>query len=120
MANSKRYVWKDNTEPPKNYIWIRLNDSGSYIGTYEYKHGRWEKIKEMDSGSGLEGLYVLLKSDAKIIYANDLLGNQTEIPYSDQVSNATIAQRTADGRLKCAEAVDSDDAVTRADICWNE
>lgn len=41
---AKKVVWKDNTTPPTNYIWMRTDASGNVIGVYEYINGSWTKV----------------------------------------------------------------------------
>ena len=56
MNDVKKPIWRDNTEPPKNYIWMKLSDSGSYLGTFEWNPlvERWVQIS-MGGGSAVEG-----------------------------------------------------------------
>lgn len=127
MFKPKKQIWKDNTEPPKNYIWMRLNDSGSYLGTYEYNGDRWVLIKSKDtSDSGSTATcncsekFVYISKNANVVYANDPSGKQTVIKYSNSSMNNSLAMRTVDGRLKSKPAKESDDVVTLNDVCWNE
>ena len=41
---AKKTIWKDNSTPPTNYIWMRTDASGNVIGVYEYTNGSWVKI----------------------------------------------------------------------------
>ena len=120
MFKPKKQVWRDNTEPPKNYIWERLNESGSYIGTFEYNGERWVKIKDSkpsgDGGSCTCGdKFVLITDEAKILYGTDEAGNAKFVLYSENPISST-----SDGRIKSADAKEENDVVTYKDICWNE
>lgn len=46
-------VWDSNTEPPKNYIWVR---SDGYAYEYDYKTRQWVKCSIM-GGSGITCLF---------------------------------------------------------------
>lgn len=117
MFKPKKQMWRDNTEPPKNYIWERLNESGSYIGTYEYNGSRWVRIRDKDSNPGSSGNFVYVKVEPKIVYANDKDGKQTSLKYSENADPDTLALRTVDGRIKSASARENNDVVTFQDIC---
>lgn len=125
MFKPKKQVWRDNTEPPKNYIWERLNESGSYIGTFEYNGERWVKIKD-SKPSGDEGTctcgdkFVLITDEAKILYGTDEAGNAKFVLYSENPISSTVVTRTSDGRIKSVDAKEENDVVTYKDICWNE
>lgn len=129
MFKPKKQIWRDNTEPPKNYIWERLNESGSYIGTYEFNGDRWVRIRDKKSDGGDSGdggncscgdKFVPLSKNASIVYTNDSSGNTKFVTYSEKASNNTFVVRTKDGRIKSNEAKEKDDVVTFQDICWNE
>lgn len=129
MMKPKKQIWRDNTEPPKNYIWVRLNESGSYLGTYEHNGYRWVKIRDTKSESGgsssgttcdCDGKFVYIKKTPEIVYATDKSGNQAEVKYSSDIVNNALVMRTSDGRLKSNPAKDLNDVVTLKDICWHE
>lgn len=44
MRNIKK-VWRDNTMPPTNYIWMKTNMNNELIGVYEWLNGQWHRIK---------------------------------------------------------------------------
>lgn len=124
MFKPRKQVWRDNTEPPKNYIWEKLNESGSYIGTFEFNGERWVKIKDSNpsggSGCSCDGKYVPLTNKPKIVYGTDENGKEKVISYSEDPMAQSIAFRMQDGRLKSSNAKEKDDVVTLTDICWNE
>lgn len=37
-------IWRDNTMPPTNYIWMRTNKKDQLIGVYEWLNGQWCRI----------------------------------------------------------------------------
>lgn len=127
MYKAKKQIWRDNTEPPKNYIWERLNDSGSYIGTYEFNGCRWVKIRNSNSSVSpgenpctCKDKYVTISNSKNVVYATDSNGSQVQIPYLESVSKNTIVQRTSDGRIKSKEAKESGDVLTFNDLVWHE
>lgn len=126
MFKPRKQVWRDNTEPPKNYIWEKLNDSGSYVGTFEYNGDRWVKIKDAssDTPSGescsCDDKFVYITKEKQIVYANGKDGKQSYIPYDTAPTGNSLVMRTEDGRIKSTEAKEEKDVVTLKDICWNE
>jgi len=125
MFKPRKQVWRDNTEPPKNYIWEKLNESGSYVGTFEYNGERWIKIKDgKPSGDGdncsCDSKFVTLSDETKIVYTNDERGNLNFIIYSENPVNTSFVIRTSDGRIKSNDAKEENDVVTLKDILWNE
>lgn len=122
----KKQTWRDNTEPPKNYIWERLNDSGSYIGTFVFNGERWVKIKDSESSSGGSGScncndkFVAKSNTASIVYGTDKTGSQTTLPYSETITANTVVKRNASGRIKSKDAAELDDVLTLKALVWNE
>ena len=49
MRNIKT-IWRDNTMPPTNYIWMRTNMRNELLGVYEWLNGHWHRIKFDGSG----------------------------------------------------------------------
>ena len=49
MRNTKK-IWRDNTMPPTNYIWMRVNLRNELIGVYEWLNGHWYKININSGG----------------------------------------------------------------------
>ena len=70
MLNTKT-VWRDNTMPPTNYIWMRTNMKNQLIGVYEWLNGKWHRIKLNDGGcdtySRAEMDYLLEYTEEEII-----------------------------------------------------
>mgnify|MGYP004552134463 CR=1 FL=1 len=126
MFKPRKQIWRDNTEPPKNYIWEKLNESGSYVGTFEFNGERWVKIKDSSSenpGGGscsCDDKFVYITKEKRIVYANGNDGKQSYIPYDTAPTENSLVMRTGDGRIKSAEAKEEKDVVTLKDICWNE
>lgn len=38
-------IWRDNTMPPTNYIWMRTNLNKELVGIYEWYNGKWHPIE---------------------------------------------------------------------------
>ena len=55
---AKKTIWKDNTTPPTNYIWMRTDASGNVIGIYEYTNGSWVKIASTRGTAASNGVIV--------------------------------------------------------------
>ena len=49
---TKKIIWEDNNEPPKNYIWVKSDGNA-----YEFNHitRQWEKIMSSNGGGGGSG-----------------------------------------------------------------
>lgn len=63
---AKKTIWKDNTTPPTNYIWMRTDASGNVIGVYEYINGAWTKIAAARGVSSSNG--TITSSNGPVIY----------------------------------------------------
>lgn len=63
---AKKVVWKDNTTPPTNYIWMRTDASGNVIGVYEYINGSWTKVAAARSLASSNG--TITSSSGEIPY----------------------------------------------------
>lgn len=37
-------IWRDNTMPPTNYIWMRTNVKNELVGIYEWYNGKWNEV----------------------------------------------------------------------------
>lgn len=114
---AKKQFWKDNTTPPTNFIWCKLNDFGQIEGVYEHNGVRWVKIASGNSESG-DGVPTTSKPNK--IYATDLNGNQITIDYNIDIVPNTIAIRTDYGSLRGAYPKKEDDLVPSKMMMWNE
>lgn len=114
---AKKQIWKDNTMPPTNFIWCKLNEFGQIEGVYEHNGRYWVKIASGGGGSS-EG--VPTTSLPNKIYATDLSGNQITIDYSVNTAPNTIAVRTNYGSLRGAFPQQEDDLVPSKMMMWNE
>ena len=43
-------IWRDNTMPPTNYIWMEINLKGELIGVYEWYNCKWTPISICPDG----------------------------------------------------------------------
>jgi hypothetical protein len=55
---AKKTIWKDNSTPPTNYIWMRTDASGNLMGIYEYINGSWIKIASSRAISASNGTVI--------------------------------------------------------------
>ena len=63
---AKKTIWKDNSTPPTNYIWMRTDASGNVIGVYEYLNGSWVKIA---AGRGINASNgTVLSNNGSVVY----------------------------------------------------
>lgn len=37
-------IWRDNTMPPTNYIWMKTNLKNELVGIYEWYNGKWHEV----------------------------------------------------------------------------
>lgn len=108
MLNSKT-IWRDNTMPPTNYIWMRTNMKNQLIGVYEWLNGRWRRIKISDGGcdtySRSEIDYLLEYTEQEIIRKiNDgeyqitgiTIDDEIDATSSNPVENRVIAEALSD------------------------
>lgn len=57
-------IWRDNTMPPTNYIWMKTDLKKKLIGIYEWYNGKWHEIELDDRGqeqSDFSNLFDLTK-----------------------------------------------------------
>lgn len=101
---AKKLIWKDNTEPPKDRIWIKLDNTGNVTGIYEFNGNNWIKI-----ATGTAENMTIVSLDGSVI---TVLGDQTVTPN-------TIAVRTETGQLRAADPIVEEDLVTLKMMMWN-
>lgn len=90
---AKKIVWKDNTTPPTNYIWMKTDASGNVIGVYEYINGSWAdvEVKTTDSLSG-----TIPSNSGKIPYYSTMEQS------SDQIDLSGVVYRDENGIAQVA------------------
>lgn len=96
---AKKVVWKDNTTPPTNYIWMRTDASGNVIGVYEYINGSWTKVtvaKGLASSNG-----TIISSSGEIRYYSTMEQGSVEadlsgVVYRDENGIAQVATLPGD------------------------
>lgn len=113
---AKKLIWKDNTEPPKDRIWIRLDETGNVIGIYEYNGVKWVKIATGSVNNSGGGTWTGTAENMKII---TLDGEVLTVEGSQLAIPDTIAVRTSTGQLKAADPISEDDLVTLKLMMWN-
>lgn len=91
---AKKTVWKDNTTPPTNYVWMRTDAAGNVIGVYEYINGSWVKVS---SGRGLDSSNgTIVSSNGEIVYYSTMEQGSLEddlsgVVYRDENGIAQVA-----------------------------
>lgn len=114
---AKKLIWKDNTEPPKDRIWIRLDDIGNVIGIYQYNGDKWIKIATGSANSDNSGgTWTGTAENMKIV---TLEGDVIDAKADQSITPNTVAVRTSTGQLKAADPVSEDDLVTLKLMMWN-
>jgi len=63
---AKKTIWKDNTVPPTNYIWMRTDAAGNVVGVYEYINGSWTKIAAARGVSSSNG--TIVTNNGTVVY----------------------------------------------------
>lgn len=73
---AKKTIWKDNTTPPTNYIWMRTDASGNVLGVYEYTNGSWMKIA---AGRGIASSNgTIVTNNGTVVYYTTMEQGATE------------------------------------------
>lgn len=96
---AKKIIWKDNTTPPTNYIWMRTDASGNTIGIYEYTNGSWIKIGSSRGVSASNG--TVISNGGEVIYYSTMEQgmsgtNLAGIVYRDENGVAQVATLSED------------------------
>lgn len=112
---TKKQIWRDNTEPPKNYIWKNTSDAGVELGTYIYNGKAWVKIANGQGNSGSVSPSVI-----NSIYASDEEGRTTTLKYSKDAEPLTLVQRTETGAIRAAEPTSENEVVTMNMLIWQQ
>lgn len=91
---AKKVVWKDNTIPPTNYIWMRTDASGNVIGVYEYINGSWTKVTAVRGLASSNG--TIISSSGEIPYYSTMEQGSAEadlsgVVYRDENGVAQVA-----------------------------
>lgn len=80
---AKKTIWKDNSTPPTNYIWMRTDASGNVIGVYEYTNGSWVKIA---AGRGINASNgTVLSNNGSVVYYTTMEQGAEELNLSGLV-----------------------------------
>lgn len=82
-------IWRDNTMPPTNYIWMRTNVKNELIGVYEWLNGKWHKID--------------------IDYEDKDVYTKTEVDILLQVTEAEIIRKISIGEYSIGDIVIDDE-----------
>lgn len=121
---AKKVLWQDNTVPPTNYLWLRMDAKGKIMGLYEHNGLTWVKIagenkfpSDNPTSGSCDGC-VQTSETPNSVYVTDLSGKQITINYSQAPVPDTIVQRTSTGSIKSAKPQDSDEVVVREMLEW--
>ena len=96
---AKKQIWRDNTEPPKNYIWKKTSDAGVELGTYIYNGKAWVKIANGPGNAGSVSPSVI-----NSIYASDEEGRTTTLKYSkDEEYTIGVVLQKQNGKTLATE-----------------
>lgn len=90
MRNIKK-IWRDNTMPPTNYIWMKTNINDELIGVYEWLNGQWHRIKFGGD------------SDYRDVYS------KTEIDYLLQYTEQEIIRKLIEGEYEIDDFIIDDE-----------
>lgn len=121
-------IWRDNTMPPTNYIWMKTNLRKELVGIYEWYNGKWHEIALNNDGSGTDS-YTKVEVDTLLRYTeqeivrklatgeykilvDDFLSLESENPVQNKVITAAL-----DLKLDKQEFYDS--AIPEEDYPWN-
>lgn len=55
IAMAKKVLWKDNTMPPTNFLWLKINAIDEIEGLFEWNGKRWVKIASGEPGGDKPG-----------------------------------------------------------------
>ena len=92
MRNIKK-IWRDNTMPPINYIWMKTNINDELIGVYEWLNGQWHRIKFGGD------------SDYRDVYS------KAEVDYLLQYTEQEILRKLIEGEYEIEDLI-IDDALS--------
>ena len=106
---AKKTVWKDDTIPPTNYIWVKTDTVGGVQGVYEHDGRKWVKIATGEGGGGC------MTGDG-IINVTDLHGHPMKINFSKAPDANTIVLRTDTGAVRVMSPKNPDEAVDLATL----
>lgn len=119
-------IWRDNTMPPTNYVWMKTNLKGELIGVYEWYDGKWRPISIKPDGSDTytkdeidallqyteqEIINKLLSGEYEIITIDNELSEESENPVQNKVITAELNKK-----LDKVEFYDS--AIDDEDYPW--
>jgi len=104
MRNIKK-VWRDNTMPPTNYIWMKTNMNNELIGVYEWLNGQWHRIKiggdSTDTYTKQEIDYLLQYTEQEII--RKLIEGEYDISFDIDDALSTESENAVQNKVVTAE-----------------
>lgn len=119
-------IWRDNTMPPTNYIWMKTDLKKKLIGIYEWYNGKWHEIELDDHDSNV---YTKTEVDSLLQYTeqeivrklalgeyrikvDDFLSLESEYPVQNKVITEALNKK-----LDKQEFYDS--AIPEEEFPWN-
>ena len=108
-------IWRDNTMPPTNYVWMKTNLKGELIGIYEWYNGEWRPIKGGDEGDTYtkEEVDLLIQAAQQVII--DGLANGIY-----EIGNIQVAIEGLDSKLISDGTASSGTVVADKDTSQDE
>ena len=132
MRRNVKLIWRDNTMPPTNYIWMRTDMNDELIGIYEWRNGRWWKIRAKSGSGDCSNCYSKIETDILLLYTEqeiikkistgeydiDLIPIDEELSLTstNPVQNRVITEEL-NKKLDKVEFYDS--AIQEPDYPWN-
>lgn len=102
MRNIKK-IWRDNTMPPTNYIWMRTDINDELVGVYEWLNGQWHRIRFGGD------------SDYRNVYS------KTEVDYLLQYTEQEILRKLIEGEYEIDDLIiDSELSLESAHAVQNK
>lgn len=101
-------IWRDNTMPPTNYVWMKTNLKGELIGVYEWYDGKWRPIsigpdgcdtytkEEIDAlleNTEQEIIHKIITGDYHLITVDDELSEESENPVQNKVITRELKKK---------------------------
>ena len=129
MSNIKK-IWRDNTMPPTNYIWMKTNLKNELVGIYEWLDGKWRRIEiktDSDTYTKQEIDYLLELTEQQIIEhilngdydlgitIDEALSETSKNPVENKVITAAL-NRKLDKEVYYSEKCT---AIPEQDLPWN-
>ena len=104
MAIIKK-IWRDNTMPKTNYIWMKTNLKDELIGIYEWYNGEWRPIHPGGSDTYTREEIDMLLSLTEQEIAEKLANGEYEIGNIDELDSSIASEGVPSGSRVIATEV---------------